>query len=51
MQKALADRVIAETRSAIEPKVRALEQTVGKRLGVGTGAATPPAAAASRAKK
>lgn len=51
MQKALADRVIAETRGTIEPKVRTLEQAVGKRLGVGSPAATPPAAAASRPAK
>ena len=50
MQKALADKVIADTRSIIEPKVRALEQSVGKRLGVApaTGAA-PPAGAGPRA--
>lgn len=45
MQKALADKLVADTRGTIEPKVRALEQTVGKRLGVpaapATGSATP----------
>ena len=34
MQRALVEKVIADTRTIIEPKVRALEQTVGKRLGV-----------------
>jgi hypothetical protein len=42
MQKALADKVVAETRAEIEPKVRALSGTVAKRLGVtGDAAATP----------
>lgn len=42
MQKALADKLVADTRGTIEPKVRALEQTVGKRLGVpAAGSATP----------
>jgi hypothetical protein len=55
MQKALVDKVVAETRGTIEPKVRSLEQTVAKRLGVtsappaATGAAPrPPARPASR---
>ena len=34
MQKVLVDKVVADTRGTIEPKVRALEQTVAKRLGV-----------------
>ncbi len=42
MQKTLADKVVADTRSIIEPKVRALEQSVAKRLGV----SPSPAAAA-----
>lgn len=51
MQKALADKVVAETRSAIEPKVRTLEQTVAKRLGVSPApaAAAPQGGAAARA--
>jgi hypothetical protein len=47
MQKALADKLVAETRGTIEPKVRALEQSVAKRLGLPLNA---PAGAASRAK-
>ena len=43
MQKVLIDKVVADTRSAIEPKVRSLEQTIAKRLGVSS---APPAAAA-----
>lgn len=42
MQKVLTDKVVAETRAEIEPKVRALNAIVAKRLGVtGDGAATP----------
>jgi uncharacterized protein len=48
MQKVLADKLVADTRTAIEPKVRTLEQTVAKRLGVtpqtsGAGPAKPAA--------
>lgn len=51
MQKALADKLVAETRGTIEPKVRALEQSVAKRLGVPlNGPAGAPQGAASRAK-
>jgi hypothetical protein len=38
---ALAERVVSDTRSTIEPKIRALEASVAKRLGL------PPAPAAS----
>ena len=34
MQRALVEKVLAETRGTFEPKIRALEQTVAKRLGV-----------------
>lgn len=44
MQKALADKVVAETRGSVEPKVRALEQTVGKRLGMTQSPAAAPQA-------
>jgi uncharacterized protein len=43
MQKVLIDKVVADTRGAIEPKVRTLEQTIAKRLGASS---TAPAAAA-----
>ena len=46
MQKALIDKVVADTRGTIEPKVRTLEQTVAKRLGV----TSPPGAPAAAAK-
>ena len=53
MQKALLEKLIPDTKGAIEPKVRALEQTIGKRLGITeTPAAAPakPAAAKPTAK-
>ena len=53
MQKTLVDKVVADTRGTVEPKVRTLEQTVAKRLGVtsapGAGAG-PRAPAKSPAK-
>jgi uncharacterized protein len=45
MQRALGEKLIAETRAAIEPKVQALERSIANRLGV----ASPPASAAPRA--
>jgi uncharacterized protein len=46
MQKAITEKLVAETRASVEPKMRALEQTVARRLGV-----TPAAATASSPKK
>jgi hypothetical protein len=54
MQKALLEKLIPDTKGAIEPKVRALEQTISKRLGITeTPAAAPakPAAAPKPAAK
>ena len=54
MQKALAEKLVADTRATIEPKVKAVEQTVARRLGVtqpaagAAPAARPPARPASR---
>lgn len=55
MQKVLLDKLLAETQGAIEPKVKALELSIGKRLGlpapaavVAPKAAKPPAKAASK---
>jgi uncharacterized protein len=45
MQKVLIDKVVADTRAAIEPKVRSLEQAIARRLGVNP---APPAAGAQR---
>ncbi len=44
MQKLLVEKLVADTRSTIEPRVRTLEQTVAKRLGVTPGAAPAKAA-------
>ncbi len=58
MQKALVEKLLAETRGTIEPKVRSLEQTVARRLGVtstpqasGAGGGTAPRAPAKPAAK
>jgi hypothetical protein len=50
LQKALADKLIAETQASVEPKVKALEQAMVKHLGL---PATPAAKAepASKAAK
>jgi len=45
MQNALGEKLVAETRSTIEPKVQALEQTVTRRLGL------PPQGAPAAASK
>jgi hypothetical protein len=53
MQKALIDKLVAETQGAIEPKVKALEQTISKRLGLtatGPTSSAPKAAAKAPAK-
>lgn len=47
MQRVLGEKLVAETRSTIEPKMQALQQAVGRRLGV----PPTPASAASGAKK
>jgi uncharacterized protein len=52
---ALADKVVADTRPAIEPKLKTLEATVAKRLGVppgeaGASAPPPPKPAAPKKK-
>lgn len=41
MQKVLLEKLLADTRSTIEPKVVALDQAVGKRLGTTAPAASP----------
>jgi uncharacterized protein len=56
MQRVLSEKLVAEMRGEIEPKVRAMEQSVARRLGVsatGTqpGAASAPKAAAPAPKK
>jgi len=46
MQRALTQKLIAETRPQIEPKVRALEQAIARRLGLTGAPAAPPRAPA-----
>lgn len=43
MQKALVEKLVAETRPAIDPKLKNLEASIGKRLNAASG--QPPAAA------
>jgi hypothetical protein len=45
MQKAIGEKLVADTRGQVEAKVRALDQTVARRLGI-----TPAAGAASAAR-
>ena len=52
LQKSLGEKLVAESRAVIEPKIKALEQTVSKRLGLPTApvaGATAPAADAKGA--
>lgn len=46
MQKALMEKLVADTRPSVEPKLKTLQESVAKRLGL-----EPPASAASGAKK
>jgi hypothetical protein len=46
MQRTLSERLVAETRGEVEPRLRAVQQTVGQRLGVAPAASAPKAAAA-----
>ena len=50
MQNALIDKLVAETQAVVEPKVRALEQAIGKRLAQVAPAAAPAAPAAKGGK-
>ena len=45
MQKVLVEKLVVDTRGQIEPKVKALEQSIAKRLGI----TAPPAGAAAPA--
>jgi hypothetical protein len=51
MQKGLGDMLVADTRPVIEPKLKALEQTLMKQMGINPAAASAPAARASAPKK
>ena len=47
MQQGLGQKLVAETRTAIEPKLKALEQAIGKRLSAAAeaGASAPKSSA------
>jgi len=45
MQRALGEKLVAETRATVDPKVRALEQTMSRRLTAAAAAASAPAGA------
>jgi len=51
MQKALVEKLVADSRSAIEPKIKALQETIAKRFGLteGQAPASGPAKSASAA--
>ncbi len=48
MQKSLTEKLVADSKSLIEPKIRALDSALGKRLGLPPPAAKAPAGAASK---
>lgn len=41
MKNALLERLLADTRGTVEPKIKALERSISKRLGIDEPAATP----------
>lgn len=47
LQKALLEKLVADTRPAIEPKLKALEASIGKRLNAATSAPAAPTAPAA----
>ncbi len=47
LQKSLAEKLVVDARPVIDPKVKALETTIAKRLGLETKAAAPAPAPAS----
>ena len=51
MQRALGEKIIAETRGQIEPKVQALQASIGKRLGVAPAGAASGAASGAATKR
>jgi hypothetical protein len=48
MQNVLVEKLVAETRATIDPKVRNLEQTMAKRLGAPSASSNAPARPASK---
>lgn len=50
LQKSLSDKLVADTKGTMEPKIKALEQSIGSRLGLPPAPAADAAAAAPAAK-
>ena len=50
MQKSLSDKLVLETKGSIEPKIRALEQSVAARLGIQASPDAAPASAPAAAR-
>lgn len=49
LQRALVEKLIAQVKTEIDPKIKSLEQAIGQQLGLSaTAQATPPAKAASK---
>ena len=48
MQRALTQKLIADTRGQVEPRVKAMEQAIARRLGVTLGPAAPASAPRAR---
>lgn len=51
LQKALLEKLVTDTRPAIEPKLKQLEASIGKRLTAAAGAPADPAAPAAKPAK
>lgn len=51
IQRTLVEKVVADTRGQVEPKLRALHETIAKRLGMPPGNAQAPAAGKPAAPK
>jgi len=51
MQRALTEKLVEETRSIVEPKVRVMEESIARRLGVTNAAGSGAPAAKAPAKK
>lgn len=51
LESALAQKLVAETRSSVEPKLTQLQQTMRKRLGLPPAPANPASAPAAKPKK
>ena len=50
MQRALISKLVPDMRPQVEPRVRALDQAIAKRLGVPAGLGNAPAASAPAAR-